>query len=223
MAPPDAGIVQMLPCMSVAMVLPSGEIATDIDVPSRTVTSMVLGAAGAAGLGAGLCVPAGARRGAWAARAVNPATATTNNEISAARFMPRILQEVGDGCGSILARNYERESWHVDRALDRRNDHVELRSFLRARQDRPNRMKQGLALESGPIFHAIGGGAERFTVNQSRTIEQHFGEDRGDDSFFIVRYRRRAPPKHGLDRKSTRLNSSHSQISYAVFCLKKKK
>src|SRR2546430_9601091 len=28
---------------------------------------------------------------------------------------------------------------------------------------------------------------------------------------------------HGGDRKSTRLNSSHSQISYAVFCLKKKK
>src|SRR5256886_5739557 len=28
--------------------------------------------------------------------------------------------------------------------------------------------------------------------------------------------------KHGIDRKSTRLNSSHSQISYAVFCLKKK-
>src|SRR3989475_8842761 len=28
---------------------------------------------------------------------------------------------------------------------------------------------------------------------------------------------------HAPDRKSTRLNSSHSQISYAVFCLKKKK
>src|SRR2546430_3361333 len=28
---------------------------------------------------------------------------------------------------------------------------------------------------------------------------------------------------HHADRKSTRLNSSHSQISYAVFCLKKKK
>src|SRR3712207_7149888 len=27
----------------------------------------------------------------------------------------------------------------------------------------------------------------------------------------------------GLDRKSTRLNSSHANISYAVFCLKKKK
>src|SRR5688572_33474636 len=33
------------------------------------------------------------------------------------------------------------------------------------------------------------------------------------------------PPLHlrRKDRKSTRLNSSHSQISYAVFCLKKKK
>src|SRR5688572_30885143 len=29
--------------------------------------------------------------------------------------------------------------------------------------------------------------------------------------------------RNQLDRKSTRLNSSHSQISYAVFCLKKKK
>src|SRR5947209_14726575 len=28
---------------------------------------------------------------------------------------------------------------------------------------------------------------------------------------------------HGQDRKSTRLNSSHANISYAVFCLKKKK
>src|SRR5688572_32190213 len=30
-------------------------------------------------------------------------------------------------------------------------------------------------------------------------------------------------PQGSRDRKSTRLNSSHSQISYAVFCLKKKK
>src|SRR3712207_8523242 len=32
-----------------------------------------------------------------------------------------------------------------------------------------------------------------------------------------------APIAHLLDRKSTRLNSSHANISYAVFCLKKKK
>src|SRR2546421_5729105 len=34
---------------------------------------------------------------------------------------------------------------------------------------------------------------------------------------------RRSPPAGSEDRKSTRLNSSHDQISYAVFCLKKKK
>src|SRR2546422_11769438 len=33
----------------------------------------------------------------------------------------------------------------------------------------------------------------------------------------------RRPEGLGLDRKSTRLNSSHGYISYAVFCLKKKK
>src|SRR3712207_7130384 len=32
-----------------------------------------------------------------------------------------------------------------------------------------------------------------------------------------------AEPVRGQDRKSTRLNSSHANISYAVFCLKKKK
>src|SRR5688572_31839892 len=40
-------------------------------------------------------------------------------------------------------------------------------------------------------------------------------------------HRLRCRPGHAedgeQDRKSTRLNSSHSQISYAVFCLKKKK
>src|SRR3712207_7977694 len=33
----------------------------------------------------------------------------------------------------------------------------------------------------------------------------------------------RAPQRQLADRKSTRLNSSHANISYAVFCLKKKK
>src|SRR5258707_11565145 len=32
-----------------------------------------------------------------------------------------------------------------------------------------------------------------------------------------------SPSQPGGDRKSTRLNSSHANISYAVFCLKKKK
>src|SRR5436190_9794169 len=42
---------------------------------------------------------------------------------------------------------------------------------------------------------------------------------------FIVRclLQRVSQPADILDRKSTRLNSSHTVISYAVFCLKKKK
>src|SRR2546430_9242739 len=45
----------------------------------------------------------------------------------------------------------------------------------------------------------------------------------GHCQFLIPRHvlQRRQPERE--DRKSTRLNSSHSQISYAVFCLKKKK
>src|SRR3712207_6979825 len=38
-----------------------------------------------------------------------------------------------------------------------------------------------------------------------------------------VGLRRRDAPAGARDRKSTRLNSSHANISYAVFCLKKKK
>src|SRR5947208_13147954 len=44
---------------------------------------------------------------------------------------------------------------------------------------------------------------------------------------FIANFERLHPSRNGmigqLDRKSTRLNSSHQIISYAVFCLKKKK
>src|SRR3989475_10936860 len=51
-------------------------------------------------------------------------------------------------------------------------------------------------------------------------VERVVGLDPESEFLFVT------TAKHellGLDRKSTRLNSSHSQISYAVFCLKKKK
>src|SRR2546430_12287615 len=38
----------------------------------------------------------------------------------------------------------------------------------------------------------------------------------------VLAHRRAGEAEDRPDRKSTRLNSSHSQISYAVFCLKKK-
>src|SRR2546429_9999572 len=39
----------------------------------------------------------------------------------------------------------------------------------------------------------------------------------------VLRHPRAVRPPAAQDRKSTRLNSSHGYISYAVFCLKKKK
>src|SRR2546422_1571823 len=45
-------------------------------------------------------------------------------------------------------------------------------------------------------------------------------EEPGDGAFV---YGALLTPKGMIDRKSTRLNSSHGYISYAVFCLKKKK
>src|SRR6266496_1819220 len=52
------------------------------------------------------------------------------------------------------------------------------------------------------------------TLFRSRSIPG----DRGGEP-----HSRRARPQQDRDRKSTRLNSSHVEISYAVFCLKKKK
>src|SRR5437763_8365922 len=50
--------------------------------------------------------------------------------------------------------------------------------------------------------------------------ERHLGADIG---FFSVLHTWNQKLQHHPDRKSTRLNSSHVRISYAVFCLKKKK
>src|SRR5688572_31876323 len=47
-------------------------------------------------------------------------------------------------------------------------------------------------------------------------VQRRISHGAADDHQFV-------PPCEIRDRKSTRLNSSHSQISYAVFCLKKKK
>src|SRR2546430_10757226 len=55
-----------------------------------------------------------------------------------------------------------------------------------------------------------------------RGIQDAYMRGRGIDYFENSRRATYAQRAYA-DRKSTRLNSSHSQISYAVFCLKKKK
>src|SRR5438876_12042501 len=56
--------------------------------------------------------------------------------------------------------------------------------------------------------------ARLMPVAQARGLADLLGIDRG---------RMRVAEGFNADRKSTRLNSSHPSISYAVFCLKKKK
>src|SRR3712207_7121236 len=75
--------------------------------------------------------------------------------------------------------------------------HRHLPAALPLQQEGPHALVLALLVE----FHAPAGG--RGALRDVR------GEHRGADAV--------------LDRKSTRLNSSHANISYAVFCLKKKK
>src|SRR2546430_11585477 len=72
---------------------------------------------------------------------------------------------------------------------------------------------------SSAEHHAAARGRENETGKDARRILQvdharrRTGGERRNDAL---------DGEHREDRKSTRLNSSHSQISYAVFCLKKK-
>src|SRR5438270_13190999 len=58
---------------------------------------------------------------------------------------------------------------------------------------------------------------------QSPTDEAASGGAAGPRSHLAISEHHAVVALGDSDRKSTRLNSSHSQISYAVFCLKKKK
>src|SRR3989475_7471885 len=57
----------------------------------------------------------------------------------------------------------------------------------------------------------------------TRRHRRHLCDERRISLCFVICCTRSSNGVGGGDRKSTRLNSSHSQISYAVFCLKKKK
>src|SRR5689334_24651030 len=84
-----------------------------------------------------------------------------------------------------------------------------------------------------PIFGAVGTDAARRRRERRRVDREIVGREimaAVTDIFGHVeqdwagtpRGRHREGTARQLDRKSTRLNSSHSSISYAVFCLKKK-
>src|SRR3989475_6519912 len=62
-----------------------------------------------------------------------------------------------------------------------------------------------------------GGGIHTDVIPGTNVPKQHKGND------YLIDRELQKSGLSNTDRKSTRLNSSHSQISYAVFCLKKKK
>src|SRR5438034_5945193 len=61
----------------------------------------------------------------------------------------------------------------------------------------------------------------RSTLFPCTTLFRSLGH--GGALHVVLQQSRHRPVRRGGDRKSTRLNSSHTVISYAVFCLKKKK
>src|SRR3712207_8478302 len=71
-----------------------------------------------------------------------------------------------------------------------------------------------------PIFHDPASGAKTFPLAEASSHLTGVALELSPAESFTPKNERSRLP---LDRKSTRLNSSHANISYAVFCLKKKK
>src|SRR2546430_13570277 len=86
--------------------------------------------------------------------------------------------------------------------------------------------RRGATVAGPPPVHVVA------VDRRDQLVDERLGREAGHDRTPLprqlepdgveqVRLAEAALP-HQQDRKSTRLNSSHSQISYAVFCLKKK-
>src|SRR3712207_7576928 len=73
----------------------------------------------------------------------------------------------------------------------------------------------GEIYNAAPLAADLGRAGHRLRTGCDTEVLPHLYEERGPELVDALRGM--------LDRKSTRLNSSHANISYAVFCLKKKK
>src|SRR2546429_7216037 len=73
------------------------------------------------------------------------------------------------------------------------------------------------------LFAGIGSGFLQEVEPDQQIAAQAHAFPAHEHEEHVVRQDQREHGEHEQDRKSTRLNSSHGYISYAVFCLKKKK
>src|SRR5690242_21431437 len=107
-----------------------------------------------------------------------------------------------------LASGPERAHRRGDAAGIRTDEHVP------PRLHRLRPLRRVTERDAGP------GGEERLLLDPARVGDDDLGVELEDQHLEVPD---RPDRGHVRDRKSTRLNSSHMSISYAVFCLKKKK
>src|SRR2546430_11223491 len=77
------------------------------------------------------------------------------------------------------------------------------------------------------LFRSLLAGIKAYAPGKSEELKAYLGDELFKAACKLpggISGVKSSSPRYALssDRKSTRLNSSHSQISYAVFCLKKK-
>src|SRR2546429_3161034 len=77
--------------------------------------------------------------------------------------------------------------------------------------------------ETPPVHVREQAGLRKPVPDEKRAVRRGAGRERDLRGVHKESRRSRPAGKSRQDRKSTRLNSSHGYISYAVFCLKKKK
>src|SRR5688572_12756211 len=150
----------------------------------------------------------------------SPSPATT---ASIQRCLPRTSRDLpGTSAISIAASTAARipATGRSALAWSPRSD----QSFLKEGEAMKMASRHPLAFVAALMIAAAGiYGCDDFLNNaaepQGTLDEQTLANKVGVEGSLIIQ---RALRLGGIDRKSTRLNSSHSQISYAVFCLKKK-
>src|SRR5947208_9741151 len=98
-------------------------------------------------------------------------------------------------------------------SFQRDGAHRHLHSFPTRRSSDLQHCPAGGAMDALRVGHA---GATKFLDDQTHMSSLRIACAR------LNAIRHTPPVGKGIDRKSTRLNSSHQIISYAVFCLKKK-
>src|SRR5207245_7672659 len=95
-------------------------------------------------------------------------------------------------------------------------------SEIRGDRQQANSLRASRQSHAATVSESLAGQAPHPDAAGGRLAEMNFMAPHGKRHRFII-FALMFSRARSRDRKSTRLNSSHGSISYAVFCLKKKK